>query len=293
MKKLLIVILAFTFSLTAFSQQYEKFLTNESHWYVSYCNFSCVTDYYLAKQDTVIGSYTYKLLDRFHFMKNMALREDTILKRVYFLSVPANKETLLYDFGLLPGDSMEVNNPISPLPSNAGWYLLDSIKLEPFLDGSHKVFYLSEKYGSNTTRWVEGMGSFALVNTPSSDRDLNGTGDLTCFYKDGIKVYESDTLPTGECDTLLMVGVKPIMNSDNSLNVYPNPAKNYFTVGINLLTVKPAKIAIYNIDGKIIHSDILNNFKTRIDCQNWQNGIYFIELTRGDKVYSEKLIVQN
>lgn len=290
MKKLLPLFFIFSYSL-GFSQAYDNLLSNESHWYVSSCGAFCVTDHYYAKGDTTINGKIYTFLNKYHYNKNMMLREDTAQRKIYFIAVGSSKETLLYDFSLTPGDSMEIENPISPLPPNAGWHTLDSIKLITLLDGVHRAFYLSENNGSNTATWIEGIGSLALINTPSSERDLNGAGDLTCFYKDGVKVYEADTLPTGECDTTLMVGINAKEIESNIASVYPIPAKNAVNIKVDILTTDRWNLEVYDVNGKLIFTQKLNKFITTINTVNWKNDIYFTKIYNKQKSLVQKIII--
>lgn len=294
MKKIILCSILIVFIKIGYSQAYNKTLSNETHWYTSVCGAFCVTDHYYAKGDTVVNSSTYTFLNKFHYVKNMALREDTVNRQVFFYVFASGKETLIYDFSLTPGDSIEIKNPNSPLPTNAGWHVLDSIKLITLLDGPHRFFYLSEKNGPGTTSWIEGIGSMSLINTPSSEQDLNGVGDLTCFYKDGVKIYEADTLPTGACDTTLLV--TDIANTSSiaeKFSISPVPAKDKITIQLDVIT-KNSNITIYDISGKeILHINQLRNNIISINTMDWKNGIYFAKMQSGNKNYSKKIIIQH
>lgn len=254
------------FAQWSFAQSYNRLLGAENYWHVTSCNFGCTTDLYWATEDTVINNKPYKFLDGYHYNKNMLIREDTISKKVFFrlrTGTPPIKEYLLYDFSLLVGDSMEIVNPISPLPSSSGIYVVDSIRLITIKDGPHRVFYLSEIAGSNRTLWVEGVGSLCLINTPGGLPDIYGVGDLTCFFKDGVHVYQSDSLLNGMCDTLSTAAAF-VPDIAAEINLFPNPSKGSITLDFGK---ERANISLV----------VLNGLGQAIQTQSYE-AVRFIEL---------------
>jgi hypothetical protein len=72
------------------------------------------------------------------------------------------------------------------------------------------------------------------------------------------------------------------------LEVYPNPAKTYFTVRLPL-SADHSEIKIYDVTGNIVKSEELKGKNNRISLDGIKNGLYFIQV--GDKLISKKLIV--
>ena len=78
------------------------------------------------------------------------------------------------------------------------------------------------------------------------------------------------------------------LNSDERINIYPNPVSD-------ILTLKNvgnySKITIRDIVGKIVyHCDKLVDIK-QIDCQNFNNGLYYITISNNKKVVTHKIII--
>lgn len=81
-----------------------------------------------------------------------------------------------------------------------------------------------------------------------------------------------------------------IINNNNTIIAFPNPAKNY--VKINKPNFeKPILLTLSNNIGKIIYQSKSFNPKTEIiDLSILHNGIYFIEVTHNCKKYRTKII---
>ncbi len=121
MKKTLLIlaISALAFSLNAYVPMLKKgyewtYVYTFPYIVRTYRNFDC----YIVS-DTVMNGYTYyRFAERSHLGKivdwvvdefdNYFLREDTVAERVYILDLSKNRECLLYDFSVQPGDSVEV-----------------------------------------------------------------------------------------------------------------------------------------------------------------------------------------
>ncbi|MBK8600753.1 MAG: T9SS type A sorting domain-containing protein [Flavobacterium sp.] len=75
--------------------------------------------------------------------------------------------------------------------------------------------------------------------------------------------------------------------TDESINVYPNPAKNQISVN-SKNTIK--SVQLFDMQGRIINTILVNDTKLDLNISNYSNGIYFLKVTtaRGSKV--EKII---
>lgn len=90
----------------------------------------------------------------------------------------------------------------------------------------------------------------------------------------------------------LTSGIKPI-ETRNDINIYPNPAKDYFTVSLNhpeILT----KITLTNEIGKIIFStNSFNQNKINIQNNNFEKGIYFVNISCEKENVTKKICLIN
>ncbi len=81
------------------------------------------------------------------------------------------------------------------------------------------------------------------------------------------------------------------------INNFPNPANSYTTFCFSLKENSEVQIIIYDINGKQI--DKINRNATQgrnafqYNTQNISNGIYFYNLTQGENIYTNKLIIKH
>lgn len=206
LQKILIFKLLFTV-LNLQSQNYTPLLNETNRWYVTTCYNGCITDSYFTDGDTLVNNIMHKILDGYHYIsRSFLLREDVIQKKVTLTKISGNRkdEFLLYDFAMQEGDSIRMNNPISPFPLDGGYYQLDSIRTISNINNQLlKHFYLSPT-NTNTIStqpavWVEGIGSLSIINAPGGYPDLNGAGQVTCFYKNESLFYSLNSPFNTQC----------------------------------------------------------------------------------------------
>jgi len=83
---------------------------------------------------------------------------------------------------------------------------------------------------------------------------------------------------------------------NNQINVYPNPAKDYFYISLNsTFQKKKITVRITGLDGKPIFTKEFawpaKEFK--VDCSGIGSGFYIVELTDGDTIFNTKLLIQH
>ncbi len=280
-KTLWINLLFLGLPLLSISQTYHPLLETDNYWVVTSCHFGCLTDEYWTEEDTIIAGRNYRFLNGYHYNRNMFLREDTSSRQIFFRSILSNKDVLLYDFSMNVGDSITINNPISPLPANQGTYVLDSIVLRNVLNGDRRFFYLSSVNTNAQTLWVEGIGSLALINTPGGLPDLNGMGELSCFFQDGQQVYEADSLPASSCNNFVVSSNNTTTIPNNQLQLYPNPSQGTIQIDLGELEQNLALILLDQL-GRVLaeyHYKEVAQLELQLSVPN---GLYFLEI-RTDK----------
>lgn len=88
-----------------------------------------------------------------------------------------------------------------------------------------------------------------------------------------------------------------VVISQNTVNIYPNPASNYFNVYVNLNEKMDAQIYVYTIDGKIVYEysqtfEILKGENIiPINSSQFDNGIYILKLVLGNEVYTKSVVI--
>lgn len=279
MRQKLLIASIFFWAVSVSSQEYKPLLDNLNEWHVTYCYTGCYTDVYYTDGDTIVDGKTYKILDGYHFIsRTFLLREEIENKKVFLkLEIPGyNEEYLLYDFALKEGDIFNMNNPISPFPEDGGPFVLDSIVKKPLEDGNkYNHYYFSptpeNTISTNNAVWIEGAGSLSLINAPGGNPDINGVGQLSCFFKN-TEVFYSDLEFVDDCIPLHL-GLKS--NNLNDVVVSKQSDSDKFIIS-NARDVK--RLVVFDLYGRRVEEVNNNNMITMsIDLSNYQSGLYILQ----------------
>ncbi|MBA2422523.1 MAG: hypothetical protein H0V61_04790 [Chitinophagales bacterium] len=116
MKQIFILLLTIGFG-KIFAQTYHPFPENEAVWHEEAWGIGCPVipceyDQYMYSGDTVINGYLYhKLYLSYKFLGQVTqsgyvgfIRQDSLAKKVYYITLGGPYENLLYDFNLQVGD---------------------------------------------------------------------------------------------------------------------------------------------------------------------------------------------
>lgn len=290
LKLSLIAVFLFVFSVKMRSQSYISMLKNYSEWHVTNCFSGCATDKYYTIGDTIINSLHYTFLDLFHYNKNFVIREDTITQKVYMrlLAEPSTvKEYLLYDFSMQINDTISIVNPGSPYPKYAGSFVLDSIQSKPLVNKNHRYYYLHslDTLSSNTksTIWVEGIGSLCLINTPGAMPQINGAGQLSCFFNNGIQEYQNlDSI--ADCTTIYPLTTKEINNT-----IHVSVIQDFDKKKVIITSTQneiPLKILIYNLDSKLeVYKENVTNEYYELNIETLNKGLMIMQIENKNGLY--------
>jgi hypothetical protein len=81
------------------------------------------------------------------------------------------------------------------------------------------------------------------------------------------------------------------INESNLISVFPQPAKNSLNIKVNLNNNEINTLDIYNSQGKILLSNVLNKNSENInlDVSQFKSGIYFIKVHSKNNLYTKKV----
>ena len=88
----------------------------------------------------------------------------------------------------------------------------------------------------------------------------------------------------------------PSLIKENSVKVYPNPAKKQFTIEFNDIINSNALIEIYGNMGNLVHSEIMQSgvYIQNINVSQLKDGLYYYRIIMNDSnISSGKLIILN
>ena len=97
----------------------------------------------------------------------------------------------------------------------------------------------------------------------------------------------ADTVPVQLCN-----GIRSI--ASNQINIYPNPAKNEFTVEVTGAMNK-GNLEICDVLGQVLYREEISNESTGFSKQMHLDvaaGVYFVTINDGDKHYTQRLVIE-
>lgn len=74
-------------------------------------------------------------------------------------------------------------------------------------------------------------------------------------------------------------------------NLYPNPAKDVFTVELSNIEGSNIEVVLYDILGNSVYSEHTSDSKLIVDTKIFGKGIYFVNITKGVNTQILKVII--
>lgn len=172
-----------------------------------------------------------------------------------YVSYPGNPCTLWSDNSNPTGDRRRIMS-LGPFNLNAG---------------QSTEFEFSQLWAVDSSSTGNILGA---INKLISSAQLVNT-----FYKSGI---QSTCLPN------MAIGINEHINTIHA-QIFPNPATENIT--IQLTENSATQIRIYDVVGRLIHSEVTNNvFQNKIDISSFQSGVYFIKIAQKEGSATLKFI---
>ncbi|GAK98030.1 chitodextrinase precursor [Nonlabens tegetincola] len=143
-------------------------------------------------------------------------------------------------------------------------------------EDSDKQFTVIYNSTDGTYQFLTRNGGNYIYHNPNGIIEhVNNSGDRSKW------IVESITLNTQEVDP-----------GAESIAVYPNPAKDEFTIAMHQST--GAQVEIYDMLGKMVYKEIINSNRTVISNEGrFKTGMYLIKVIDADLiVYHSKLLIQ-
>ncbi len=242
-------------------------------------------------EDTIISDQSYTKI-RYCVSGDYqgAFRNDT--GKVYYVPVDSTMEYLLYDFTVLPGDTIHnvYTDVVAPILNEFHVKSVDTIEVDGI--ARRKINFYGGALGADYTYWYEGIGnSQGIFQSP-----LSAPSDylflLDCMTSNDTILYSGHFLQhtPGTCE--ISLGVETIQNKSSDINIYPNPTKDkiYFQIPSesNLKNISMTGISGEVLNAKV--NQIGNQFE--VDISNFPKGLYVIAIQLEEGVYYQKIIKQ-
>jgi len=202
-----------------------------------------------------------------------ALRQDSILKKVFFVQPSNNFEELLYDFNLGIGDTLD-----SSFNSFADFNFISNI--DSVLVGSnfHKRFILSSQFDTNYAAIIEGVGSTLglFKNLVNPNFIMYAGSHLKCFN------HYADNYPdTSAC--VFTIGIDETKQDPNFFSIYPNPIISESTINFNHW-IPNAELSLYDLHGRLVRRlNIEQSSEVKFIRGDLPDGLYsLVSISKGE-----------
>ena len=242
--------------------------------------------------DTVILGLTYHKLTsplfidyscsgtRYDTIYYGAIRQDTAAKKVYFVNWNSSTESLLYDFNLEVGDTIQ-----GYLECDYAGQVDTVVSIDSVLVGNsyHKRWLINAFYSVHI---IEGVGSdYGLIEPiPQAIPDMHSFYAF-CFSESGQTLYPDTST---SCNLISHTKMLP-STKERQLSVFPNPAIGQFTI-----TVPEVAIRLYVIDmtGRVVLEQPIDGVTTFHVVDSLDPGIYMLMVADAQQnFYRNKIVV--
>lgn len=280
-------------SLGLSAQSFVSFPDSNARWINSYSTLNTSTQFYyyelvhtlkfcLSAEDTLINNRSYSKISYCGGSTAYfgAIRDTA--GQVFVVPADSSEALLLYDFNLLPGDTLKDIYSLGfgnywPGASPRFEYLGDTIN--PLIVQQVDTVYTSRGLqrivypGTSGGPWIEGVGNsqglfwdpFANISNFQIMLECMSIGDS--IYYEGYN-YPPTSAIAGPCDLSL-----DQQTEDNpTLNLYPNPSKGH----LNLNNQESGTLKVYHLDGAFIESHDID-VQAQINLVHLANGLYVLE----------------
>ena len=165
------------------------------------------------------------------------------------------------------------------------------------------VYGISTANGANINTWsywggygqqfrfqAAGSGRYRIINRNSEkclDVESASTADganvlqWTCTANSTWQMFTLDQ----HSSSVEMTGTTDV--SSVGVYAYPNPAKDVLNINLNG-SLTNAEAIIYDMSGKQVLVNTLNNTENQVNIESLPNGIYMIQLINGSQVFNSK-----
>lgn len=257
------------------------------------------THKYEAKGDTNINNIEYTKLfsgwavgEADHY--EGAYRVDIEDECVYFIDNYYGTESLLYDFSLVPGDTITIQLDGMPEPFHLVCLDTSTMIVNNTPHHSYSIYsYLSNGTECYTT-WVKGIGSLRMpLETDWFCAGLFVHYDLTCFFYKDEHIYEWEENPYFEGCIGTNVGIDEYAEN-NSFNIVPNPVIGTSRLISNIAGKTLFDYQIFDVTGNILlGATCVEAADISIQNNRYEKGIYVLRLYahQFEQYYSIKFII--
>jgi hypothetical protein len=288
MKKKILGPLLLLAVLLARGQEYFSIINENAIWSVSHEKFTIIGD-------TLINEIVYNKIYYHDSLPDLvpeklkyvgAIREESELRKVWFIYRNSTNESLLYDFSLEPGDKATITRLPMFFGYEWSWDIEEQeIEIQSVdeieIDGTkRKILHLKPKFNVQQREfWIEGIGSSSGLVYPGFSFSILGIADigypdLLCYSINSDVIYRNEILDT--C-YFYPLGVFTKEEKEQVFNIQAflyNENAILLTGNHNLTGVE-----IFDITGRLVVKKNFNDLEKKhyIYLPSLNRGIYIIK----------------
>lgn len=141
---------------------------------------------------------------------------------------------------------------------------------------------ISCNFDEGSFQWSTGDTSVQILTFTTSSISLEYTSQNGCVSSDTISVEFID------CDTT-MVSVNN--NASLEFSVFPNPVKDYLYISNLENDNQQYNYQIFDSLGRVLIDEKLSKTNVKIDIQEFNRGIYFLQIEKNKKIENHKILI--
>lgn len=193
-----------------------------------------------------------------------------------------------YDYLVTKSDYYQSDGSIEVVDAN----ISEDVQLVPVLYYDITYIVTAEPGGLPIENAIVNMDGILQFTNEYGEATFTGFLPGTYGY---IVILEGYSLESGDVEVvddnvikevgLILTSLPKIAIED--FKIFPNPSSGLVNLDLAIL---PDKIEIFDAFGAKVFDLLPNQKETRLDVQNFPNGIYFLNIKYGDEIYSQKLI---
>lgn len=163
------------------------------------------------------------------------------------------------------------------------------------LDFSNNLFFYDLGAANNEQLTTINLQNNVIQNTVYSIQACDGffncpNLNLICSDSNEISLIQqmiSYSLPTQTVNVENCILGNEVFGIRNEIKIYPNPTSGFVTINSNEII---KSIQLFDVQGRIINTYLINETKSNLDLKTYSNGIYFLKVntSKGSKI--EKII---
>ena len=231
----------------------------------------------LLGQFTTDGVFTFEL--------NLQIGKiDEDLNQYYVAKNPTGNEISISSLILAPNSAPTISIT-APSTASVG----ESVTIEATASDVDGTISQVEFFVDNVSIGVDASAPYTVNWTA-----LLGSHAIKAIAKDNLGSMTSSSISTIQVQT---VGLNEFTASNFSVNVSPNPAKDLISINIkNVQNNENTKVSFFDFKGSFISETNLpvnsNDFNYKLDVSNLKSGIYFMNVSSGNEIITEKIVIE-